>query len=440
MRSTAMIKQVPMLSYGSIRGRGAYSYSRPGPVGKAGRVVGRALGQHLGGPLGGHLGEAAGGLAHYIGRIFGSGDYVTNLDRLKQNTIVNDAQIPQFGTGSNVVRIRHREFLGDIISSATAGAFNITSYAINPGLALSLPWLSQVCGATFQQYRINGMIFEFRSMSADALNNVNTALGSVVMATDYDSADAVFTSKAQMENTEFGVSCKPSCSMLHGIECARNQTSISEPYIRAGAVPTNADIRMYDWGRFSIATVGLQGTNVNCGELWCSYDITLLKAIQQPPGYLIPFSYYALTGADATHPFGTSQAQWQTYAGAAPNQIDITFNSANRFSFPASTPLGSHFRVNWNLQGAAAAALTPPVLSTGNGLYFSGQSEWQTGSNTVETLTWTFDVQYSGPATPGSPPYVNLANFTWAPAGGVVQADLYITQLSGLSPGPFANQ
>ena len=62
------------------------------------------------------------------------------------------------------------------------------------------------------------MLFEFRTMSADALNSVNTALGQVIMATDYNAANPPFGQKSEMENYEFGQSCKPSESQIHPIE------------------------------------------------------------------------------------------------------------------------------------------------------------------------------------------------------------------------------
>ena len=74
-------------------------------------------------------------------------------------------------------------------------------------------------------------------MSADALNSVNTALGQVIMATDYNAANPPFAQKSEMENYEYGQSAKPSESAIHPIECARLQTTISELYTRAGAVP-----------------------------------------------------------------------------------------------------------------------------------------------------------------------------------------------------------
>ncbi len=204
--SGAMVKAyVPR----TLSGHGDYTYDKPGPWGKAGRWIGSALGSQFAGAGGGKLGEKLGSYLHYIGKIFGSGDYVTSAQQVTGNTLVNSSQIPQFTHGKSSVRIQHREFLGDIKTSSTPGAFLIQDYPINPGMEVTFPWLSSVVGVNFQQYRIRGMVFEYRSMSADALNSTNTALGSVVMATDYDSTDLRFTSKSQMENTEFGVLVNP---------------------------------------------------------------------------------------------------------------------------------------------------------------------------------------------------------------------------------------
>lgn len=356
-------RRKPSTTLPRIRGKGAYTYSKPGPWGRIGAKVGSQLGKALIGPyVGGKaastIGAKVGGLAHYIGRIFGSGDYVSSPG-VKQNTILSP-QIPSFGNGKTSVRIRHREYLQDVISSSTAGAFSIQSFSINPGISTSFPWLSAVCGSTFQQYRLNGMVFEYRSMSSDALNSVNTALGSVVMCTDYDSADAPFSTKQQMENTEFGVSCKPSSCMIHAIECAPKQTSVTELYVRAYANPPNTDIRLYDLGKFYIATVGFQGSSVNCGELWVSYDVTLIKAIEQPPGYLIPSAHYSLDPATlSTLPVKplTTTANVDT--------IGLNLSSGTNIVFPANLEIGTKWRIyiNHTSTNAGVAAVTQLSIS-----------------------------------------------------------------------------
>jgi len=404
-----------------------------------GTAIGSALGLALGGPggagIGGMLGNAGGQM---LSSIFGHGDYqVTNVPQIKENSIAlaNANNIPQFGTGRVAVKFQHREFLGDVISSATAGAFKIDSYDINPGLSKTFPWLSQVVGASFQQHRINGCTFEFRSMSSDALNSTNTALGSVIMATDYDSADITFTSKQQMENTEYGVSCKPSVNMMHAIECARSQTPVSELYIRAYASRPNTDIRLYDLGRFSIASTGLQGTNVNLGELWVTYDIDAFKAIEQVPAYLTPYAQYQLTTASATAPLGVSQAIYPVPNGA--DLIGLTLTE-NKISWPISIELGSIFQVQLSCLANEAKACTLPAVTTGNGMFVNIHTAWTVPytAATTDSFIVTLDVQYQGGATPAALPYVNFADYTWAVAS-MAQADLYVRQENGYFGGTY---
>lgn len=409
-----------------------------------GKVVGASLGGYLGGPGGAAIGTQLGSYAQHIGRIFGSGDYVTNSEGIKENSVLIGGQIPSFSGTASTTRIKHREYLGDILTSSTAGAFSIQSYALNPGIQASFPWLSQVCGSTWQQYRINGMIFEFRSMSANALNSTNTALGSVVMCTDYDSKDAVFTSKQQMENTLYGVSCKPSSSMVHAIECQRSQTAVSELYVRASDVPSGADIRLYDLGRFSIATVGGQAANVNLGELWVSYDITLFKPIEQPPGYLNDMLHYNLAATDATKPLklDTSVNATQPAFSNFPGTCTI---SDTALKLPLSIAVNSVYQVIWFVRGGSTASVVAPTITytgglttdlTGNGFnavlgYINGTS---TGFNAPQTATGTTAcvVQvfaYIGGGTLAVPPTLTFSTGGTFPGATVQGGDLYIMQI-----------
>lgn len=437
-------------STGRLAGRGAYSYANPGPWGRAGRFIGSALGGAYGGPGGAKLGGAVGGLAHYIGRIFGSGDYVTSPNPVKYNILVNESQVPQFGSMPNQVHVRHREYIGDILTSNTIGAFRIQHFPINPGMAVTFPWFSQVCGATFQQYRINGMVFEYRTMSSDSLNSTNTALGSVIMATEYDSTDTVFVNKAEMENTEFGVSCKPSCNMMHAIECDRRQTSVSEQYIRNSAPPPNADIRMYDLGRFSIATVGFQAANVNIGELWVTYDITLFKAVLEPPLSLAGFARIhldvatGLAGGIGDHPI-IPRSSALTPPGFEYDNIGLTIDPTGHvLTFPLTTPIGSTWCIYWQVNGDNNALATTSLITPAGGLValnvLGVQNPPNSGAQIVypspgpggQAQALVHYLRYNGTGTPAVPPTCTFANFVAVtnPDAG----DLMVMQISSASP------
>lgn len=188
-------------------------------------------------------------------------------------------EVPKFTAGAEgSVRVTHKEYLGEI---RTAGnAFN-NAYIkkLNPGLSSTFPWLSTIA-ANFEEYEFHGLTFVFVSESADALSSTNTALGSVMMATQYNANLPALNSKETMLAYEFSNTGRPSSSMIHMVECARRRTVLPEMYIRTGEVdqdPTQPqDYRLYDWGTFQVATQGQQAA-CTLGELWVTYDVILRK-------------------------------------------------------------------------------------------------------------------------------------------------------------------
>jgi len=242
--------------------------SNGGFTSKIGEGIGSALGGYmlpgLGGPLGGALGSGLGGL---IGKVTGWGDY-----KVKYNSITKASPVVEFGI--NCIRVRHKEYLGDISSTTN---FTTTSYALNPGLSTVFPWLANVA-ANYQEYVWNGLLVSFVSTSADALNSTNTALGKIGLSTNYDPAAAPFSSFTSILQTEFANYGKPSEHLMHAIECAPKLRPTNVSYVRTGAVPTGADIHMYDLGFTQLSTQGSQAV-ANVGGLWVTYDVTLCKPV-----------------------------------------------------------------------------------------------------------------------------------------------------------------
>jgi len=225
-----------------------------------------SAGARVGSKVGEFLGDAA---QQVFKRITGFGDYTIN-----GNTLLGGS--PPMFTGSGGRRstiIRHREFISDVYSST---AFNITSYPINPGMTPAFPWLSTLA-ENFEEYWIHGLVFEFKTTSGMGVGTTNLALGTVIMASQYNSLAPNFSSKLQMENYEFSTSCAPSNSCLHPIECKPDITPVCRLYVRSSAPPANADLRLYDLANFQLATVGMQAAGFIVGELWCTYEIELIK-------------------------------------------------------------------------------------------------------------------------------------------------------------------
>lgn len=303
-------------------------------------TVGSNLGSIIGtgiGALAGGLGAAAGGAtgsalgtrgANFAHRLFkgvtGYGDY----------NVSGSAGIPRFLPNKRKTTIAFREYLGDVTSAATANTFKIDTYSINPGLVATFPWMSQLAN-NFEEYKIRGMLFEYNTTSGDALNSVNTALGTVIMATQYNVLSPAFTTKQQMENYEFGCSGKPSQSILHAVECKPGETPASEMYIRnAATVLTGSDLRLYDHGKFSIASMGLQGTSVVIGELWVTYTVDLFKPKINPSAYESVDSFSAHY-QNTLHMDGDDWVGWKTYNKISGN-MNISWDTASgSFLLPA---------------------------------------------------------------------------------------------------------
>lgn len=220
--------------------------------------------------------------------------------KVSHNTITNPGsyhsrgvdQIPLMHNDIGTTRVRHREYVRDVPSSTD---FQNITFRIQPTNTALFPWLSALA-QNYEQYKILGLIFEFRSLSANALNSVNTALGSVSMATQYNALDTPFVNKQQVLNYQFGTSCKPSESMIHPLECDPQQTPNQPLYIAIGNAEPG-DARLYDFGILNYVTIGMQQANVTIGELWVSYDILLIKPrISSGLGLTLETALYSVGG------------------------------------------------------------------------------------------------------------------------------------------------
>lgn len=208
---------------------------------------------------------------------------------------IREPGIPRVQNSNRGVIVRHKEFLTDVPSSI---GFTSVVYPLNPGIDGSFPWLSRVA-QNFEEWLPRGIIIEYRTTSSDTLLAANPALGSVIIATQYNSVNADFVNKQQMENYQGAISCKPSVSMIHQVETKRSQTQMDEFYIRTTAPPDNADLRLYDLGKVQVATVGSQANGNIIGELWISYEIELRKP-KIPGDPLTEAAHILLTAAGTT--------------------------------------------------------------------------------------------------------------------------------------------
>lgn len=318
----------------------------PTPFRDVGGIVGKSVGGMFGSSsIGSGVGKW---LGTGIGAIFGSGDYTLAGAAPAYNVLANGSQIPKFSSSRQTNVVCHREYLGDIAGTTN---FNVLSYPINPGSSTTFPWLSTVA-QNYQQYKIHGMIFEFRSLITDFVTSGSP--GVVVMATNYNSDDAAYQTKQEMENAEFAMSVKPTLSLIHGIECADNQTFAPIKFVRDGSINAGEDAKTYDLGNFMLATQGnpLQ----NLGELWVSYCVEFFKPILPEVTAIETRSGHVQRAAvTAASPFGTVQT-------SSVGNVALTLSSTT-ISFAGI--IGQKYLVSVNWIGINGARTVPGFSSVG---------------------------------------------------------------------------
>jgi len=331
---------------GSIRGHGSYE----------------SVGRDVGGWLGKGLGEL----------ISGAGAY-----SVRQNTLMTDNGPPVFATGDRGFEFIHREFLFDVSTSVPFA--EVSSVTINPGNPLMFPLLSRIA-LNFEEYDMLGLILEFKTNSATALGSTNTALGTMVIATDYDVLDKDFTTKQQAEAYMFSTSTVPSCSMIHPIECASRQNVLSRLYVKDPSIPLDpaADPRFYHMGKTQIFSGGAQAASV-AGEIWVSYHVRLYKPKLPSVGDV-----------------GLSCVKFQNTAAIATN---LTLGTVAAATIQTSGDFSGSISAVWASGTASNVTFKQTVSGTGNmiGRFFLVEVVWASvvggGSNTINAgATGTFSV------------------------------------------------
>lgn len=310
------------------------------------------------GGLAGPGGRAAGKL---LGKITGSGDYkVTSNSIMTESTHTLTPDVPSFRRNSDgSTTVSHREFVGDLISSSTPSAFLLQSYPINPGLSEIFPWLN-VIAMQYDQWRPDGIVITFKSTSSSYSGGASQALGTVIMASDYDVTDAPYQNKVEMNNSQFAISCKSDHTMMHPIECDSRQRPLHLLKCRDSNAPDN--LQWYDLCNFQIASEGVPAANTNLGEIWITYEITFFKEQLYGGvfgGGVLESVFGNTTGVTTGAPFGSNATRINGVGNKIPN-LTITSNVVSKIR----DNIGNEYSIEYYVQGTAATtAVDAPALS-----------------------------------------------------------------------------
>lgn len=343
----------------------------------------KGLGSALGGALGSAFG--LGGLGNSLGSAVdswvGGGDYELTSNSLIPSlaTDSKSTSIPVFHSTRRGIRITEKEYLGEITGSIN---FLNKSFPLNATNPLTFPWLSRFAHQ-FEQWEPHGIIFEFRTTSS-TFNGASQALGSVIMATDYDVTDTAYLNKVEMAQADYSNSTVPSSSAFHGIECDSSERPTKVFYCSSGS---NTPLAMTTLGNFQIATLGMSVDNVVVGELWVSYDITFYKKQLSLVNNSSILEMVRSTPTTGT-PWGTvpSVAYGLNGIRASVTTTVLTFTNVipgNNYRFYI------FFEATTSITGACSMVFAGVSSSISNNLTSSGNQYWISGNFVANNATVT---------------------------------------------------
>lgn len=382
---------------------------------------GAYLGSMTGIPGGALFGKA---LGSKLSKLMGSGDYMSNMSA---NDLVNPkGLLPSSSFAEapdNVVRLRRREFIGDLSTSAVAGAFVNYTYNLNPGLHATFPFLSQVA-SNYEEFCFDGLVFEFISSASPYI--AGSSLGTVIASMEYNSAAPPFNSKFTMENSALAVSARLDHNLMYGVECAKGSNVQNCYYVREGT--STLPLTTTDLGVFQLAFAPSSGvpTNTVIGELWVTYDVVLKRPYLSGATGL----YHRVGGAaSATAPIG-SVTLTQSNLG----QSNWTSTSGTALSF-SNAAVGDTFILTYIFRGLIAGVLVYPTITyTGAALtnaladpsavpVYDGTSGFGTPVNGVSSVNAIWTSTFTTTASTGT--------ITWStggtlPTGATTSAEVFI--------------
>jgi hypothetical protein len=233
------------------------------------KKIPRGTFKSIGGAIGGMPGAA---LGNAISELSGRGDYAIQKNSIMDGVDQCSAGAMSFApSGAARVRVQKREFVANIVAPDLPTEFNQQQFRLQATNTATFPWMAGIA-YHFTEWELHGCVFTFESTSSNYSNSM--ALGTLAMATQYNSNEAPYANMEQVLSAAYNSRCNPSESMMHGIECDPSLQASEHLYTRRlGSLgPPN----LYDHGVLTIATQGLPAPpGTVLGRLYVNYDIEL---------------------------------------------------------------------------------------------------------------------------------------------------------------------
>jgi hypothetical protein len=322
-------------------------------------------------------------------RFMGTGDYTCNDGAygVKTNALIkgSDAKAVKMNSGKSSFIFEHTEYIGDVYAGV-GGAFNQQEYTVNPINPVTFPWLSNIA-PSFESYEVQGMIFRYVSSSGQSVASTNTSIGTIMGVFAYDTLDASFVSKQQLLQYEDVVNCRTSENFICGVECDPTRLPTFSNKLYVGAPPSGSDPKLYNYGKFVVASQGTTADNQILGEVWVSYRIKF--HMTKDTNYVPGSAHLVVSGVGAP-----SQSLVTLSQGSFPMKL---VGSATTFS---AAQVGSYYMITFSISSTASGTWTFSTPSDssftfvnlfGNGVrYFAGNGNATfTATPTAVTVSYT---------------------------------------------------
>jgi len=244
-------------------------------------------------------------------------------------------------SGDAAVRIKHREFVQDVSGSI---AFAVSQLSVNPGDPTTFPWLSTIA-SNYESYLFRTLAFEYETFSP------TTTSGTVMLAIDYDAADAPPADKVDFMTYHGAVRSAAWQECCYSADRQDLEKFGKKRYVRTGGLAANLDIKTYDVGNLFVAAQGMAGAST-VGELYVVYDVEL-ETPQRVPNFTVGNSARVQAAASSlANPFAGG-----TVTGGLPIVVHpsfLVFNQVGQYYLTFNS-VGTTFNANPNIAASTAA-------------------------------------------------------------------------------------
>jgi hypothetical protein len=243
-------------------------------------------------------------------------------------------------------------------------------------------------------------VWTFRSTTSDIGSSTTGQVGTVILATNYNPDQPLFTDKKTMMEYYGAASVKATESLLSGVECdAKKLSGSSGKYVRTNPVLSNTDLKSYDAGVFQVAVANTPTAyaNLSLGELWVSYTVVLRKPkFYSTLGFGIGRDLFVSGGSETAALLMGPQVSLlnglQNNIGCA---VTLTSNTM-KITFPA------------NYSGNIAISFNSETSGGGTCFVWTIATAWVTSTTLAGNVKAIKDIYGAGAASADTPDYESI--------------------------------